>query len=109
MTPDRRHAVKHGWFTTWQWAVLGSYVVAIVLAFCVGKLASRADDNAARGNAAICVVVGFLDNSLTTTERVVRENPGAPENPARRMSAQRLRGLVGRLEAEVPNCKTALK
>lgn len=109
MTPDRRHAVKHGPFTTWQWAVLGSYVVAIILAFSVGKLATRADENAHRGNAAICVVVEFLNNSLTTTERAIRENPQAPETEAREMSARRLGELVDRLEAEVPDCKTALQ
>jgi hypothetical protein len=108
VTPDRRHAVKHGPFTTWQWAVLGAYFAAIVLSLSVWGLARRANENARRGNAAICVEVAFLQNSLRATERALKENPTAPENPARRVSAQRLRDLVGRLEAEVPNCHVAL-
>jgi hypothetical protein len=109
VTPDRRNATKHGPFTTWQWAVLGSYFVAIVLAVSVYKLANRADENANRGNAAICVEVAFLHNSLVATERLIQQSPQTPESAARKMSARRLRELVDRLEAEVPNCRTALK
>jgi len=109
MTPDRRHAVKHGWFTTWQWAVLGSYFVAIVLTVSVYKLAHRADDNANRGNAAICVEVAFLENSRRVTERSLAENPTAPENAVRRESLKRLDDLVEKLRVEVPHCKDALR
>lgn len=109
MTPDQRHRKMHGPFSTWQWAVLGAYFVAIVLAVSVYGLAHRADMNASRGNAAICVEVAFLDNSLRATERSISENPTAPENVVRGQSAKRLRDLVVRLQVQVPDCREALK
>lgn len=109
MTPDRRNAVKHGPFTTWQWAVLGSYFVAIVLSLAIYGLAHRADLNAEHGNAAICVETAFLRNAAQTTEALVRKGPDTPENRARRRSARHLRQLVNQLEASVPSCRDALK
>lgn len=109
MTPDKRHRKMHGPFSTWQWAVLGAYFVAFVLSLVVWHLAHRADMNASRGNAAICVEVAFLDNSLRATERSIAENPTAPENVVRGQSAKRLRDLVRLLQAEVPDCREALK
>lgn len=109
MSPDQRSRVRHGPFSTWQWAVLGAYLVALVLSISVGWLAHRADENAMRGNAAICVVSGFLRNSLAATENAIRRNPDAPETPTRRVSAANLRDLVGQLETEVPSCREALR
>lgn len=116
--PERRSAhrrredlppVLHGPFTTWQWAVLGAYFVALILALGVGKLAARADENAHHGNAAICVLVGALENSRRANEQFIRSHPAAPETPARMKSLMATRVLVGQLRAEVPNCRTALK
>jgi len=107
--PDQRNRIKHGWFTTWQWAVLGAYVVAIALSAAVAGLAQRADENAKRGNAAICVQVAFLENAEKTTRDLVSRNPTAPETPARLQSAQELHGLIVRLREEIPSCREALK
>lgn len=109
MTPDRRNRVKHGPFTTWQWAVIGAYVVAAVLAFRSDQAASRADENARRGNAAICVLVGTLENSRKTTEQLVTRNPGAPETRVRVKSVLATARLVRQLRTKVPDCREALK
>jgi len=101
--------LKHGPFTTWQWAVLGSYFVAIVLAISIYGLAHRADQNAERGNAAICVETAFLRNSAKTTRELADQEPSTPESIARRRSAEHLQQLVRQLEASVPSCRTALK
>lgn len=109
MTPDRRNATKHGWFTTWQWAVLGAYFVTIVLAVSIYGLAHRADENARRGTAAICVEVAFLENSRVVTERSIQQHPNAPESELRRQSLKRLDALTMQLRREIPSCRDALK
>jgi hypothetical protein len=52
---------KHGLFSTWQWAVLGAYLVAIVLSVAVGILADRAIDNTKRIDLALCHEIAYLD------------------------------------------------
>jgi hypothetical protein len=101
--------LKHGPFTTWQWAVLGAYFVAIVLSIAIYGLAHRADVSAKRGNAAICVEVGFLRSTALTAEASIRQHPDAPENAARQMSIERTRRLVKQLQTSVPSCRNALR
>lgn len=107
--PDERNRVKHGPFSTWQWAVLGAYLVAIVLSFSVYGLAKRADVNARRGNAAICVQAAYLDAQVMTLESTIKQNPTAPETPARERGARELRRLVAQLRREIPDCREALR
>lgn len=109
MTPDQRNRVHHGPFTTWQWAVLLSYGVSIVLAAAIGMLAHRADLNARRGNTAICAEIAFLRSSLTATERLIVTQPASAANAVRRESAMRVRNLIRALEREIPNCREALR
>lgn len=109
MTPDQRNRVHHGPFTTWQWAVLLSYGVSIVLAAAIGMLAHRADINARRGNTAICAEVAFLRASLAATERLIVTQPASSGNAVRRESAVRVRNLIRALEHEIPNCREALR
>lgn len=116
--PERRKAhrrredlppIKHGPFTTWQWAVIALFFAVMILSSAIGSLAHRADHNADRGNAAICVEVGFLRNGIKTAEQAIRQHPEAPENPARQESISRLEDLIAQLEASVPSCRDALK
>lgn len=105
MTPDRRDAEHHGPFTTWQWAVMGAYFVAIVLCVAVGSLAIRADESAHRGAVAICVEVEFLRASRVQAIEAVRAHPRAPETSARLQAAARLGALVKHVEDAVPACR----
>jgi hypothetical protein len=107
--PDQRNRVHHGPFSTWQWAVIGAYFVPLILSAYVWSISVRADDNAASGNAAICVVNEFLRNSLRTTENLLRGDQDPAERKAREQSARRLRTLVVQLETELPSCRSALR
>lgn len=130
--PDRRNAVKHGPFTTWQWAVIGSYLATIILSAVLWQLAHRADVNSKRGNIAICVEVGFLVNSEDTTTRIVEKNEHVrlrglptdqreaalrklmtnsrdPLTPERARSLISLRRLIDKINATIHRCSAALR
>jgi hypothetical protein len=134
MSPDERRRVKFGPFSTWQWAVIGSYVIAIVLSAYVGAIANRGDDNARAGNVAICVEIGFLKNSDVQTQRAIEkaeritlpdpdrnraeydktvrlilERPKDQFTPDRLASLANLRGLINKLEKAIPSCRRALR
>lgn len=74
MTPDRRNAVKHGPFTTWQWAVIGAYLVAIILSLAVGLLVSQALDNTRRIDRALCAEIEFLEGQDGDQIRALNQN-----------------------------------
>jgi hypothetical protein len=106
------HPPRHGPFSFWQWAVVlfGFFVViALVLTAAIYGLSKRADENARRGNAAICVQVAYLDTQVMTLESTIRQNPSAPETPARERGARELRRLVAQLRREIPDCREALR
>jgi hypothetical protein len=84
---------RHYWiFTTWQWAVLGAYLIAVVLSGVVGFLADRALDNTVRIDKAICAQIIYLDRprlrddpatvQLVTDLRELEETCPAPERTA---------------------------
>lgn len=106
---EDRPPIRHGWFTTWQWVVLFAFFALAVQTVVIGHVVHRANENARHGNAAICVVAAFLDNSVRTTEALVKAHPGAPENAARVEGARRVRVLTDHLHAEIPSCDEALQ
>lgn len=61
---DPRRRRLHGWgrlrFTTWQWAVLGSYIVAIVASLIIGRFATTAQNNTERIDKALCAQIEYL-------------------------------------------------
>lgn len=87
MTPDQRRRVKHGPLSTWQWAVVGAYLVAIVLSFYVGRTASAAVDSTERIDQLLCVQIQYLERQATTAT-----NPESQKNI--RLFAVSLRPLV---------------
>jgi hypothetical protein len=107
--PDERKRAKFGPFSTWQWAVIGAYLIAIVLSAYVGMLARRADENAHNGNVAICVEARFLRNTADTTRAYLRANPKDPFTRERRQSLSNLEHLIHSLEEAIPSCREALK
>jgi hypothetical protein len=68
-------------FTTWQWAVIGAYVIAIFLSAFVGavahqasqaakraeRAANEATENTVRLDKAICAEIHYLERGLTLT------------------------------------------
>lgn len=77
MMPER-----HGPFTIWQWTVLGTCLIAIVLSAVVWHLADQAGNSAERANRAaakatantvrldksICAEIQYLERGLTLTK-----------------------------------------
>lgn len=109
---EDRQPLKHGPYTAWQWAILflfTVFVLALVPGVAIYSLSKRADENARRGNAAICAQVAYLNAQTRTLEGTVRQNPRAPETPARRHGADELRKLVAQLQQEIPDCREALR
>lgn len=90
MTPDRATGQKHGPFTTWQWSVLGAYLVAILLSVVVGRIATQAVNNTERIDKSICSEIHYLEGVIR-----VSENPAA---------AKQLGGLVKDLRELTPGC-----
>jgi uncharacterized membrane-anchored protein YhcB (DUF1043 family) len=79
---------KYGWFSTWQWAVLGAYLVAVVLSVVVGLLADRAIDNTKRIDEALCHEIAYLDRqSRTVPTPRARKNLKAFANDLRPLSS----------------------
>ena len=121
--------IKHGPFTTWQWAVLGSYLVIIVLTIFIYSLAHRADINAHRGSTAICVEVGFVKTGQMANIHAIEkaEHVNVPPQPKLRealfdrlvqrhrdnltpVRIESYRGsakLIRRLEETIPHCARA--
>jgi hypothetical protein len=66
---------KHGPYTTWQWSVIGAYLVAIILSVAVGMLANRAVTNTEILSQEICFQINYLDRVSKQTA-----NPQAGKN-----------------------------
>lgn len=74
MSPDRRSSTKLGPFTTWQWAVLGAYLVAIALSAIVGRTAHQAQVNTVRLDRAICAEIRYLED-VSPVARSAAQDP----------------------------------
>jgi hypothetical protein len=59
----RRHQVLG--FSTWQWAVIGTLIVSVVIGTAVGRIALTAKHNTERLNQSICAQVVYLDGIRT--------------------------------------------
>lgn len=81
---------KHGLFTTWQWAVICSYFVAIILSFIAGVAANRALDNTERIDKALCTQIAYLERQAK-----VAMTPAARDN---------LNAFAASLRPLVPSC-----
>jgi hypothetical protein len=79
MTPDRGSGPHFWLLTSWQWAVIGAYIVAIVLSAVVGVLANKAQDNTERIDKALCAQIVYL-------ERVSRSAPPASRGPVHQLT-----------------------
>jgi hypothetical protein len=72
MSPDRGSG-PHFWiFTSWQWAVIGAYIVAIVLSAVVGALARKAQSNTVRIDKALCAQIAYLDGVSRVAQPAAR-------------------------------------
>lgn len=93
MTPDQRRRHKLWRFSTWQWAVLGSYLVAVVLSFLVGRAGNTALDNTDRIDKALCAQIEYLES-----QAAVAINPDSRDN---------ILTLSRSLRPLVPSCPAA--
>lgn len=66
---------RHGPFTAWQWAIIGAYIIAIVLSAVVWIDADRAERAANKATAttvrldkSICAEIQYLERGLTLTK-----------------------------------------
>lgn len=55
------HPIKHGPFTTWQWAVLAVLAIAVIGSIAVGRVAMTAVDNTNRIDRALCIQITYLE------------------------------------------------
>lgn len=61
MNPERRNRVHIWIFSTWQWAVLGAYAVAICLSVIVYRASNEALNNTERIDRALCAQIRYLE------------------------------------------------
>lgn len=83
---DERGRQRFWVFSSWQWAVLGSYLVAIILSAIVGVIGKTALDNTTRIDRALCAEIIYL------------EHPELRRDPA----TQKLASDLRRLEVRCP-------
>lgn len=88
--PDQRNRVKHAGLSTWQWAVIGSYLVSVVLSFYSGRIATTAVDSTERIDQLLCTQIRYLERQSKTAT-----------NP---QSAQNIRIFAASLRPMVPSC-----
>lgn len=87
---EDRPPVKHGPFTTWQWAVVGVLVIAVIGSAFVGRVANVALDNTNRIDQALCIQIAYLEKQAT-----VAASPAARSN---------LNAFAASLRPLVPSC-----
>lgn len=87
---EDRPPLKHGLFTTWQWAVLGVLIIAVVGSFIVGRIADTAIENTHRIDRALCIQIAYLER-----QAAFAPNPAAHDN---------LRAFATSLRPLVPSC-----
>lgn len=69
------HPVRHGPFTTWQWAVLAVLAIAVIGSIAVGRIAVTAIDNTNRIDRALCIQIAYLEKqSRLSTVPAARSN-----------------------------------
>jgi hypothetical protein len=82
--------VKHGPFTTWQWAVLAVLMIAVVGSIAVGRVATTAVHNTQRIDQALCIQIAYLEKQAN-----VAVAPAARSN---------LKNFAASLRPLVPSC-----
>jgi hypothetical protein len=82
---EDRPPIKHGPFTTWQWAVLAVLMIAVVGSVFVGQVAATAVTNTQRIDRALCTQIAYLEKqsvlSETTEARINLKNFAASLRP----------------------------
>jgi len=87
---EDRPPVKHGPFTTWQWAVIAVLLIAVIGSVYVGRIAATAIDNTERIDQALCTQIAYLEKQAS-----VAANP---------MSRDNLNAFAASLRPLVPSC-----
>jgi hypothetical protein len=72
---EDRPPPRHGPFTTWQWAVIGVLLVALIGSIYVGRIASSAVDSTNRIDKALCIQIDYLERQAE-----VATSPAAHDN-----------------------------
>jgi hypothetical protein len=82
--------IRHGWFTTWQWAVIAVLLIAVVGSVFVGRIAESAINNTHRIDRALCIQIAYLER-----QAAVATSPAAHDN---------LINFAASLRPLVPSC-----
>lgn len=70
---DTRRRNKYWIFTTWQWGVVGAYLVTIVLSIALGIAVAHVNSNNRKLNNSICAQVLYLDGVKSRNEQAQKQ------------------------------------